>query len=78
MLRGVCSNIPNRSQDPPRQALLPAMRGFTFLRLTDQINREPWKEAWQEFVANMKTNGEGRPFPEWSKPEPPRINGSMH
>jgi hypothetical protein len=52
------------------------MRSFTFLRLTDQMVSDPFQADWQSFVANMKTNGEGRPFPEWGPPGP--INGTMH
>eukprot|EP00884_Botryococcus_braunii_P009504 jgi/Botrbrau1/18555/Bobra.0367s0006.1 len=70
-------DIPNRSGDKPREAHLPSMRSFTFLRLTDQIVQEPFASEWRHFIHRMRRNGEGRPDPEADPYGPPNYGAGM-
>lgn len=70
-------SVPNRSGDKPRAALLPAMRSFTFLRLTDQILQEPYASEWRHFMYRMRRNGSGRLDPEADPYGPPNYSAGM-
>jgi len=41
------------------QAVLPRMRGFTFLRLTPEMLSPPYAATWARFVARMRGDGDG-------------------
>lgn len=51
MCRDAASDLPH--------AVLPMMRGFTFLRLTPEMLDPEYQGAWLRFMHSMRTSGAG-------------------